>query len=92
MRSRLFWAGMLLVVGGSVGTVLFGKDPIEGGTAVGILLGAAAGAFYGLYAVAVRYWMHGVPAMTSFAAISLYTAAGVGALMVAFGAKHGLTV
>ncbi len=92
VRSRLFWAGMLLVVGGSVGTVLFGKDPIKGGTAVGIMLGAGAGAFYGLYAVAVRYWMHGVPAMTSFAAISLYTAAGVVTLMVAFGAKHGLTV
>lgn len=89
VRSRLFWWGMTLIVCGSIGTVLLGRDPITGGTALGILLGAGAGAFYGLYGVAVRYWMRDIPAMTSFAAISLYTAGGVIALMLLFGESHG---
>ena len=90
IRSRAFWAGMGLVVLGSLGTVLLGRTPIEGGAAVGVLLGAAAGALYGLYAVAVRYWMRGIPAMTSFAVISLYTAVCVVGLMLALGESAGM--
>lgn len=90
MRSPMFWGGLLLVIGGSVGTVLLGAAPIAGGTAIGIALGLAAGVFYGMYGVSVRYWMRGVPAMTSFAAISLYTAAGMIALMIPLGSRGGL--
>ena len=90
VRNRLFSVGMTLIVGGSIGTVLLGQEPIKGGTAFGILLGAGAGAFYGLYGVAVRYWMRGIPAMTSFAAISLYTAAGVVTLMFIFAESRGM--
>lgn len=90
MRSPMFWGGLLLVIGGSVGTVLLGAAPIAGGTAIGVALGLLAGAFYGMYGVSVRYWMRGIPAMTSFAAISLYTAAGMIALMIPLGTRGGL--
>jgi drug/metabolite transporter (DMT)-like permease len=82
MRRGAFWLGMGLVAAGSVGTIVFGHQPIIGGTAVGIALGAGSGIFFGLYGVSVRYWMRGVPSMTSFAAISLYTAAVMVALMI----------
>ena len=92
IRSGLFWLGMALVVFGSTGTVVLGYAPIAGATAVGIALGLTAGAFFGLYGVAVRHWMRGISAMTSFAAISLYTAIGMVALMVLKGESHGLGV
>jgi len=90
VRSPGFWIGLALVCAGSAGTVLFGHAPITGGTAVGITMALTAGAFYGCYGLSVRYFMHGVPAITSFAAISLYTAIGMVALMIPFGSRGGL--
>lgn len=92
LRSRVFWGGMLLVVGGSIGTIGFDDQPIAGMTATGVFLGAASGALFGLYGVSVRFWMRGVPSMQSFAAISTYTALAMVGLMVARGEAHGLKV
>ncbi|HVP13471.1 MAG TPA: DMT family transporter [Phycisphaerae bacterium] len=92
VRSPLFWVGMILVVGGSTGTIFLGAAPIVGGAAVGIILGVCAGAFFGLYGLAVRYWMRGIPAMTSFAAISLYTAVGLVGMMVIESPTKGMCV
>ncbi len=89
VRSVVFWGGMGLVVAGSIGTVVLGVAPIEGATAVGIALGLAAGAFFGLYGLSVQYWMRGIPAATSFSAISLYTAVGMVTLMLLFGESRG---
>jgi len=72
--------------------VFLGHAPIGSATATGILLGATSGAFFGLYGVSVRYYMRGIPSMTSFSVISLYTASVLVALMLAFGESHGLRV
>lgn len=90
IRSRLFWGGMVMVVLGSSGTVLLGAAPVQGATAVGVALGLAAGLFFGLYGVSVRYWMRGISPMVSFSAISLYTAIGMVGLMIANGEAYGL--
>lgn len=92
MRSGFFWGGMGAVVVGSIGTVFLGSAEIIGGTAMGIALGATSGLLFGLYGVGVRRFMTGIPAMTSFAVISLYTSAGLVTLMVLRGAEHGLGV
>lgn len=92
IRHRGFWIGLILLVFGMCGTVLLGATPIQGGTATGVLLGLAAGAFFGLYGLGVRYWMHRIPPMTSFAAISLYSAAGMVAAMIILGDEHGMVV
>lgn len=92
LRRGAFWGGMGLIVAGAVGTVLLGEEAVEAGTATGILLGLLAGAFFGLYGVAVRYYMRDVPAVTSFSAISFYTAVGMVALMVFLGERQGLAV
>lgn len=92
VRSGMFWSGLGLVLLGSAGTVLSGTTPLHGSPGVGIVLGLCAGAFFGLYGVSVRYWMRGVPAMTSFAVISLYTAFGMVALMLALSPTAGRCV
>lgn len=92
LKSRLFWGGFLLVIFGSIGTVLFGQDPIAGATATGVLLGTTAGALFGLYGVAVRYCMRGIPPVASFTTIAVYTASAMVALMVLFGERHGAAV
>ncbi|OWY71191.1 hypothetical protein B7486_11355 [cyanobacterium TDX16] len=91
-RSPMFWGGLVLVVAGSIGTVLMGSTPLVGGTATGVILGLGAGAFYGLYGVSVRYWMHGIRPMVSFGAISLYTAAVMVSLMIVISPGRGAGV
>ncbi|MFQ5430008.1 MAG: DMT family transporter [Phycisphaerae bacterium] len=92
LRNRVFWGGMSLVVAGSIGTITFDDQPIAGMTATGVFLGAASGAFFGLYGVSVRYWMRGVPSMQSFAAISTCTALVMVGLMLAYGDSQGMKV
>ncbi len=92
LRSRLFWGGFLLVVFGSIGTVLFGVEPITGATAMGVLLGTTAGALFGLYGVSIRYFMRGIPPVASFTAIAVYTAAAMVGLMFVFGDRGGAAV
>jgi drug/metabolite transporter (DMT)-like permease len=92
LRSWIFWSGMLLLVLGSLATIFLGVQPIEGDTVVGVLLGAASGLWFGLYGVAVRYTMHGVPPLYSFSAISSLTALVMVVLMLTVGRRHGLMV
>jgi len=92
LRSGVFWVGMGLIVAGSVGTVILGIQPFAGDAAIGIVLGASAGAFFGIYGVSVRYWMRGVPSTYSFAAISSYTALAMIGLMLWQSDSHGLEV
>jgi drug/metabolite transporter (DMT)-like permease len=83
---------MLLILTGSLGTILLGNAPIQGATGVGVWCGICSGLCFGLYGVAVRYYMRGIPSMVAFSAISLYSAAGMIVLMFVFGKSHGLGV
>ncbi len=89
-RSGTFWMGMALVAGGTVGTVLAGTTPLSGAGGFGIVMALLSGAFFGMYGVSVRYCMRGVPSLTAFSVISLLTAAGMVALMIPMGRRHGL--
>ena len=91
IRSPIFLSGIFLVIGGTIGTMLLGKDGLPtGSTLFGVILAVAAGAGFAAYALAVRHWMHGINAIHSFAIISLYTAIGMVTLMVLFGERDGL--
>lgn len=92
IRSPRFWIGLFLVVLSAAGTIVFSAAPVEGATATGIVLGLIAGTVFGLYGVSVRHYMRDIPAATSFAVISLYTAAGMVALMLLFGETGGTAV
>lgn len=90
IRLPGFIAGVLMVVGGTMGTILLGDSLPRGATLAGVLLAVSSGAGFAFYALAVRHWMHGVNAIQSFAVISLYTAVGMVALMVILGDRAGL--
>lgn len=89
--SPVFLLGMVLVIGGTTGTILAGGDGFpQGETLWGVLLAVAAGAGFAGYAISVRKWMHGFNAIHSFAVISLYTAIGMVGLMIGISESHGL--
>lgn len=92
LRSPKFWIGLAGVVLGSCGTIYYSDASFHGGAVIGIVCGAASGLLYGCYSVSVRYFMRGVPSLTAFAAICLYTAAGLFIPMLIFGREHGLAV
>ena len=89
LRNPWFWVGLVLVVGGSAGTVLFRGEGLGQGTMLGVALGAGAGICYGAYSVSVRYFMHGVSSMLSFGVIALYTAVILVAAMLLFARGRG---
>lgn len=85
IRAPGYIVGLLMVVVGTMGTMLLGPSLPQGATLTGVLLAVASGAGFAGYALAVRYWMHGVNAIPSFAAISLISAIPMVALMLAYG-------
>lgn len=90
IRAPGYLAGLAMVVGGTLGTMLLGDEPLEGASLVGVLLAVASGAGFAGYALAVRHWMHGVPAIPSFAAISLLSAIPMVALMLVAGEPRAI--
>ncbi|MFN0133287.1 MAG: DMT family transporter [Phycisphaerales bacterium] len=90
VRARGFILGLCMVVGGTLGTMLLGRSLPKGATLFGVVLAVCSGAGFAAYALAVRHYMKGIDAITSFAAISLYTAFGMVGLMLAFGDDFGL--
>lgn len=91
IRSAGYLVGIGLVVCGTAITLLLKPDGLGGGTATGVLLAIGAGLLYGGYSLSVRKCLHGVPPITAFAAISLYTAMGMVTLMLLFGKRSGAT-
>lgn len=92
LRSAKFWIGLGLVIAGSIGTIFYSNEKFSGGAVIGIVCGAASGLLYGFYSVAVRYYMRGIPSLTAFAVICLYTAVGLIVPMIIFGEERGLAV
>lgn len=91
-RSGLFWLGLGCVAIGSLATIFLSETPIAGRQLTGVLMGAGAGAFFGLYGVAVRANMRHVSSMQSFSTICTLTAAVMLVCMVAFGEGAGAPV
>lgn len=89
IRSTGYIAGMSMVILGTIGTVALQPGGLGGGTAGGVLLSIGAGLLYASYALAVRHFMHGLPSLTAFAAVSQYTAAGMLLFMFLFAKDYG---
>jgi drug/metabolite transporter (DMT)-like permease len=91
--TRLFLTGVGMVILGTFGTLLLGEQGLSmlrGGTGLGISLSVGAGLLYAGYSLSVRHFMHGIPALQAFAAVSQYTAAIIVTLMLIFGRRHGM--
>lgn len=89
IKSAGYLTGIGLVVVGTCITLIANPNGLGGGTATGVGLAIGAGLLYGAYALSVRKCLHGVNPITAFAAISVYTAVGMVALMLPFGARSG---
>jgi len=87
IRTAGFLIGMTIVLIGTAGTIYLNPKGLGGGTALGISLAIGAGLLYSGYALSVRKFMHGMPPLAAFAAISQYTAVSLFILMLIF-AKH----
>lgn len=86
-----FIAGVLAVVAGTAGTVIFQHGGLSSrDSVVGVGLAIAAGAGFAGYALGVRKCMSGYRSMAAFAAISQYTALVQVVLMLALGERFGL--
>lgn len=84
IASPLFLVGVLLVISGTLLTIALKPGGLGSGTALGVTLAVASGLLYGAYALSVRRCMAGINPITAFAAVSLYTAAALVVLMLAF--------
>lgn len=89
MRNPLFLAGLLMVVGGTVATILLNPSGLGDANAMGVGLAIASGILYGAYALSVRRCMSGIPTLVAFAAVCQYTAAALIGLMLVYGTRMG---
>jgi drug/metabolite transporter (DMT)-like permease len=91
LRRPGAWLGIVLVLGGVLGTMLLradhGSRPLAvggwGSPMLGMAMAVVAGLLFACYALCVRKCMHGYPPVTAFAAVSQITAAISMAIMVA---------
>jgi drug/metabolite transporter (DMT)-like permease len=78
VRTPHFIAGISMLIVGT-GLTLWFKEGGLGRTKSdwGIVLAVSSGLLYAAYALSVRKFMHGIPALTAFAAVSQYTGAAL---------------
>ena len=89
IRSLRFWIGVSLAFFGSIGVGLLGREWPTGTTLWGMLLGVMAGMGFGAYSMSVRYFMHGINPILSFAMISLVTSSVLIPMMFLLGTDAG---
>lgn len=91
VRSAMYIVGFVLVLGGSLVTVVFGAGLPTGQQAFGVVLAISSGLFFASYGLAVRYFMHEINPIIAFSVISLYTAGAMIVLMLVMGERGGLS-
>jgi len=82
LRSPIYWLGLLAVVCGSVGLVLFADRQFQNVSTVGILVALASGILFAGYGMSVRYFVSGYPPIVAFGVICQFTA--IGAIITGF--------
>lgn len=93
IRSPLFIAGIALLLTGTTLTLVYKPGGLgEAKTAWGVILAVSSGVLYAGYALCVRRFMHGIPALTAFSAVSQYTGAALFAAMLFVSDDHGLSM
>lgn len=90
IRTKRYWLGVVVVLGGSAGTAFFSAAPKTGATMFGIVLAITAGMLFGAYVLGVRYYLSRYSPILSFAVICQYTAAGLISLMFLLGEQRGI--
>ncbi len=93
VRSPLFIAGIALLLVGTMLTLWFKPGGLgEAKTEWGVVLAVSSGVLYAAYALCVRKFMHGIPALTAFSAVSQYTGAALLLAMLCVSKDHGASI
>jgi drug/metabolite transporter (DMT)-like permease len=86
LKSPRFWIGVALVAVGSVGLVAFSERGLTvPQKSFGVGLALVSSALFAAYGLAIRKYMHGIPAVYGFGVVCQYTAVLVVLAMLIFG-------
>lgn len=85
MKSRSFWTGFFVAIVGLVGVTIFKKDFSTAASILGIIIILCCSLAWALYTIAIKALLKGSDSMTSFAIVSIYTAASLTILAFIFG-------
>jgi drug/metabolite transporter (DMT)-like permease len=84
VRSKRFWAGLVLSVTGLVGVMYYRVD-LAGQTATGIAIALIAAFAWGVYTISARIAFRDIPSHSAFSVTSIYTSVGLVILALLFG-------
>ena len=85
IKSKRFWAGLILSAIGLIGVMVYKVDLVEAKTIRGIIIGLAAAFMWGVYTVSARIAFREIDSRQGFSVISLYTVAGLALVALPFG-------
>jgi len=85
VRSKRFWSGMILSVGGVIGVICFKEDFTAAGTLTGIALTLMMGFMWAVYIISARIAFRDIDSRHGFSVISIYTVPGLLILGLRFG-------
>lgn len=86
LKSARYWIGVVGVVAGSCGLVVFSGHHHKDATILGIIIALLSGALFAGYGLAVRYYVSKYSPVTGFGVICQYTAVGVVGTMLTMNA------
>lgn len=85
IRSRRFWLGLLLSLGGLAGVVLLRDDLTNGATPTGIVMALITAFFVGLYTITIRIAFRKIDSRQGFAVVAVYTTPSLWLIALFFG-------
>jgi drug/metabolite transporter (DMT)-like permease len=85
IKSKRFWAGLILAAVGLIGVMVYKVDLAEAKTIRGIIIALAAALMWGVYTVAVKWAFRETDSRQGFSVLSIYTVMGLGLFALAFG-------
>lgn len=91
IRSRSYRIGLLLVLLGTMMTILLDPNPPTFDHTLGVVLAIASGLLFASYGLSVRRCMEGISPILSFAVICQWTAVIIVGLMFIFAERFGAT-
>lgn len=80
VKSRRFWAGLILSATGVIGVLCFKEDFTATGTAKGIVLALAMAVMWAVYMLSAKVAFKDIDSRQGFSVITIYTVAGLSVL------------
>jgi len=85
VKSKRFWSGLVLSTIGVIGVLCFKENFSAAGTITGVALTLAMACMWAVYIVSARIAFRNIDSRYGFSVISIYTVAGLFALVFVFG-------